>query len=164
MNVPNLYSAIQKQEAIIKDKNATKEDKEIAVIFLIHLMGDLHQPFHVGKAEDQGGNLVPLTFFREQTNLHSLWDSKLVDFQKYSYTEYADVLDKKSKDEVEKIQSGNLEDWLFESYNTAAKIYSQTPINGNYSYDYNYKFSGIMEDQLLKGGLRLAKILNEILE
>lgn len=161
---PNLYSAIQKQEAIIKDKNATKADKEIAVIFLIHLMGDLHQPFHVGKSEDQGGNLIPLTFFREQTNLHSLWDSKLVDFQKYSYTEYADVLDKKSKDEVAKIQSGNLEDWLFESYNTAAKIYSQTPINGNYSYDYNYKFSGIMEDQLLKGGLRLAKVLNEILE
>jgi hypothetical protein len=62
MKTPNLYSAIQKQEAIIKDKNATKEDKEIAVIFLIHLMGDLHQPFHVGKAEDQGGNLVPLTF------------------------------------------------------------------------------------------------------
>ncbi len=162
--VPNLYSAIQKQESIVKDKNTSKDDKEVAVIFLIHLMGDLHQPFHVGKAEDQGGNLVSLTFFREQTNLHSLWDSKLVDFQKYSYTEYADVLDKKSKDEVEKIQSGNLEDWLFESYNTAAKIYSQTPINGNYSYDYNYKFSGIMEDQLLKGGLRLAKILNEILE
>jgi hypothetical protein len=57
-----------------------------------------------------------------------LWDSKLVDFSKYSYTEYADVLDKKSKDEVAKIQSGNLEDWLFESYNTAAKIYSQTQL------------------------------------
>ena len=84
-------------------------------------------------------------------------------FPKYSYTEYA-VLDNKSKDEVDKIQSGTLEDWLFESYNRAAKIYNQTPINGSYSYDYNYKFSGIMEDQLLKDGLRLAKVLNEILE
>lgn len=164
MTVPNLYSAIQKQEAIIKDKNSTIADKEVAVIFLIHLLGDLHQPFHVGRAEDQGGNQIPLTFFKEPTNLHSLWDTKLVDFQKYSYTEYATVLDNKSKDEVEKIQSGTLEDWLYESYNKAAKIYSQTPINGNYSYDYNYKFSGIMEDQLLKGGLRLAKVLNEVLQ
>lgn len=164
MTVSNLYSAIQKQETIIKDKNSSKADKEVAVIFLIHLLGDLHQPFHVGRAEDQGGNLVPLTFFKENTNLHSLWDTKLVDFQKYSYTEYATVLDNKSKEEVKKIQSGTLEDWLFESYNKAAKIYSQTPINGNYSYDYNYKFSGIMEDQLLKGGLRLAKVLNEILQ
>lgn len=161
---PNLYDAILKQEAVIKDKKASKADKELAVVFLIHLMGDLHQPFHVGRAEDQGGNLVPLTFFREQTNLHSLWDSKLVDFQKYSYTEYATVLDNKSKEEVQKIQSGSLEDWVFESYNRAAKIYDQTPVNGNYSYDYNYKFSGIMENQLLKGGLRLAKVLNEMLQ
>jgi hypothetical protein len=64
MTVPNLYSAIQKQEAIVKDKNSSKADKEVAVIFLIHLLGDLHQPFHVGRAEDQGGNLIPLTFLK----------------------------------------------------------------------------------------------------
>lgn len=160
---PNLYSAILKQEAVLRDKNSSKADKKFAVVFLIHLLGDLHQPMHVGRAEDQGGNLVPINFFKETTNLHSLWDTKLIDFQKYSYSEYAIVLDNKSKNEVKKIQSGTLEDWLFESYRKADKIYNQTPINGNYGYEYNYKFSGLMEEQLLEGGLRLAKVLNEVL-
>ena len=84
-------------------------------------------------------------------------------FSKYSYTEYADVLDNKSKDEVDKIQSGTLEDWLLKAITELQNI-QPNPINGSYSYDYNYKFSGIMEDQLLKGGLRLAKVLNEILQ
>lgn len=161
---PNLYSSIQKQEEVIKNKNSSKADKEFAIVFLIHLMGDLHQPFHVGRAEDQGGNLIPLTFSKESTNLHSLWDTKLIDFQKYSYSEYAKILDNKSKEEVRKLQSGTLEDWLFESYKKADRIYNQTPINGNYGYDYNYKFSKLMEEQLLKGGLRLAKVLNEVLK
>ena len=152
-----------KQEAVLRDKNSSKADKKFAVVFLIHLLGDLHQPMHVGRAEDQGGNLVPINFFKETTNLHSLWDTKLIDFQKYSYSEYAIVLDNKSKNEVKKIQSGTLEDWLFESYRKADKIYNQTPINGNYGYEYNYKFSGLMEEQLLEGGLRLAKVLNEVL-
>ena len=161
---PNLYSAIIQQREILEDKNSTKEAKKQAVVFLIHLMGDMHQPFHVGRAEDLGGNLISLNFFKQPTNLHSLWDSKLVDFQNYSYTEFATVLDKKSKDDIEKLQTGSLEDWLFESYKKADKIYSQTPANENYSYDYNYKFSETLENQLLKGGLRLAKYLNEILE
>lgn len=161
---PNLYSAILQQKAILQNKTSTQEEKKQAIVFLIHLMGDLHQPMHVGKAEDQGGNLVSIQFFKEPTNLHSLWDTKLVDFQKYSYSEFAAVLDKKSKDETEKLQAGSIEDWLFESYRKADKIYLQTPVNQNYGYDYNYKFSETLEAQLLKGGLRLAKYLNEILE
>lgn len=85
-------------------------------------MGDLHQPMHVGRAEDLGGNLIQLTFNRDQTNLHSLWDTKLVDYQRYSYKEFAKVLDYKSKEEIQKIQSGNLENWLFDSYMKANRI------------------------------------------
>ena len=127
-------------------------------------MGDLHQPMHVGRAEDLGGNLIQLTFNRDQTNLHSLWDTKLVDYQRYSYKEFAKVLDYKSKEEIQKIQSGTLENWLFDSYMKANRIYTQTKPNGVYSYDYNYKFSGLLEEQLLAGGLRLAKVLDEILQ
>lgn len=161
---PNLYSAILQQKDIVQNKNATIEEKKQAVIFLIHLLGDLHQPMHVGKAEDLGGNLVKLSFFKEPTNLHSLWDTKLVDFKKYSYTEFAGVLDRSTKEETENIQKDQLEDWMYESYKKAEKIYDQTPANVNYSYDYDYKFSDTLEKQLLKGGLRLAKYLNEILQ
>ena len=89
INTPNLYNQIIKQKEIITNKNSSKDEKVVALKFLVHLMGDLHQPMHVGRAEDLGGNLIQLTFNRDQTNLHSLWDTKLVDYQRYSYKEFA---------------------------------------------------------------------------
>lgn len=160
---PNIYTQIKILSAQIKDKNTPVKDKEIALRFLIHLMGDAAQPLHVGRFEDLGGNRIKVKFFGDDTNLHSLWDSKLVDFQKYSYSEFATILDVKSKKEVKAIQAGSLEEWFFDSQNIANKIYSNTVANTSYSYDYNYKFASVLEQQLLKGGLRLAKVLNEIL-
>ncbi|KMQ70049.1 S1/P1 nuclease [Chryseobacterium koreense] len=160
---PNLYTQIKTLSVQIKDPKTPKKDKEIALRFLIHLVGDLAQPLHVGRAEDLGGNKIKLKFFGENTNLHSLWDSKLVDSQKYSYSEYAQVLDVRSKEENRQIQSGTLEDWFFDSHKMANRIYSQTAAGTSYAYDYNYKFQPLLERQLLYGGLRLAKILNEVL-
>ncbi len=160
---PNLYTQIKVLSAQIKNPNTTEKDKKIALIFLIHLMGDLAQPMHTGRAEDLGGNKINLTFFGDKSNLHSIWDGKLVDSQKYSYTEYARLLDIKAKGEVTQIQSGTLEDWLYDSHKIANKIYSQTPADSKLMYDYEYKFKDTMERQLLYGGLRLAKLLNEVL-
>lgn len=160
---PNLYTQIKTLSAQIKDKKTSAKDREIALRFLIHLVGDSSQPMHVGRAEDLGGNRIKLKFFGENTNLHSLWDSKLIDFQKYSYSEYTTLLDVKSKEEVKKIQAGTLEEWLYDSHQSANKIYANTLRDGSYAYDYNYKYADLMERQLLYGGLRLAKILNYIL-
>ena len=160
---PNIYTQINILSDQIKDKKTPEKDREIALRFLIHLMGDAAQPLHVGRAEDLGGNKIKLKFFGDNTNLHSLWDSKLVDFQKYSYTEYANILDVKSKEEIAKIQAGTLEDWLYDSHLSTNRIYANSVAETNYSYDYNYKFTALLEKQLLNGGLRLAKVLNEIL-
>ncbi|MBF8456287.1 S1/P1 nuclease [Kaistella sp. G5-32] len=160
---PNIYTQIKILSDQIKDKNTSVKDKEIALRFLIHLMGDAAQPLHIGRAEDLGGNKIKLKFFGDNTNLHSLWDTKLVDSQKYSYTEFANVLDVKSKEEVKQIQEGTLADWLYDSQKQANRIYSNSVADSSYSYDYNYKFESLLERQLLYGGLRLAKVLNEIL-
>ena len=58
----------------LKDKKSTKEDKIIALKFLVHLIGDLHQPLHVGNGKDRGGNDVKVKWFGEATNLHNVWD------------------------------------------------------------------------------------------
>lgn len=160
---PNIYTQIKTLSAQIRDKKTPAADREIALRFLIHLMGDAAQPLHVGRLEDLGGNRIRIKFFGDQTNLHSLWDSKLVDFQKYSYTEYARVLDVKSPQEVKTIQAGTLEDWLYDSHREANVIYAHAKPEASYAYDYNYRFAPLMEKQLLYGGLRLAKLLNEIL-
>ncbi len=160
---PNIYTQIKVLSEQIKDKKTSARDREIALRFVIHLMGDLAQPLHLGRFEDLGGNKIKVKFFGDNTNLHSLWDSKLVDFQKYSYTEFARVLDVKSKEEVKQIQSGTLEDWLYDSHQQANRIYRESQEGASYAYEYNYKFEPLLERQLLYGGLRLAKVLNDIL-
>ena len=162
-NKPNIYTAIQNVKGIIVDKNTPDADREIYLRFLVHFLGDMMQPMHTGREEDLGGNLIKIQFFKKDTNLHSLWDSGLIDNTKYSYTEYARVLDVKSKDEINQIQSGSLEDWLYESHQAANQLYASVKPGENYSYDYQEQYKDLLERQLLHAGLRLAKILNEVL-
>ncbi|RNA62456.1 S1/P1 Nuclease [Chryseobacterium nematophagum] len=159
---PNLYTQVKTLSNQLKNKNTSEKDKKTALIFLIHIMGDLAQPLHTGRAEDLGGNKINVTYFGEKTNLHSVWDGKLLDSQKYSYTEYSKLLDIKSKDTVKQIQSGTFEEWLYDSHIIANTIYAQTPEGSKLSYDYQYKFNDTLERQLLYGGLRLAKMLNDL--
>lgn len=162
-NKPNIYTAIQNVKGIIVDKNTPNADREIYLRFLVHFLGDMMQPMHTGREEDLGGNLIKIQFFKKDTNLHSLWDSGLIDNTKYSYTEYARVLDVKSKEEINQIQSGSLEDWLYESHQAANQLYASVKPGENYSYDYQQQYNALLERQLLHAGLRLAKILNEVL-
>ncbi|ANI90495.1 S1/P1 Nuclease [Arachidicoccus ginsenosidimutans] len=158
----SLYSQIPAMENILKDNHASLEDKEVALRLLIHFVGDLHQPLHVGRPEDKGGNDIEEFWFGKQTNLHAIWDDALVDYQKWSYTEYADNIDVASKEAVAQIQSGTLEDWFYQSHELADEIYDRTPANSHLSYKYNYMFYWKLNQQLLDGGLRLAEILNNI--
>ena len=162
-NKPNIYTAIQNAKGIIVDKNTPDADREIYLRFLVHFLGDMMQPMHTGREEDLGGNLIKIQFFKKDTNLHSLWDSGLIDNTKYSYTEFARVLDVKSKEEINQIQSGSLEDWLYESHQAANQLYASVKSGENYSYDYQEQYKELLERQLLHAGLRLAKILNEVL-
>lgn len=159
----NLYTQIQAMEAQLKDKSLSPAQRQVALRFLIHLVGDLQQPLHVGREEDQGGNKIMVTWFDKQVTLHALWDETLVDFQQWSYTEYASILDIADKDQEELWQNSTLEDWFYESHVLSDKIYDRTVPNTKLSYNYNFIFVQDLNDQLLKGGLRLAKILNEIL-
>lgn len=159
----NLFSQIPVLEEMVKDKALPSDQRLFALKYLIHLLGDLHQPLHVGRDEDQGGNKIKLTWFGKPTNLHIVWDELLVDFQQWSYTEYSTVLDTVDKTTVAQLQSGNLEDWFYESHVLSDKIYDNTKPDSQLSYRYNYLFVQDLNDQLLKGGLRLARILNELL-
>jgi len=159
----NLYKRVLLiMNELKNDKNLPIEKQQEDLYFLIHLIGDAHQPLHLGREEDLGGNKIQIQWFHNPTNLHSLWDTKLVDFQNYSYTELAEVLDVHDKKLNKKLTEGNLNDWLFDSYQKSEIIYSQVKSGDELSYKYNYDNVSILEEQLLKAGLRLAKTLNEI--
>lgn len=157
----NLYTQIKAMAAQLKDESLSDEKRQIALRFLLHFVGDLHQPLHVGREEDQGGNKISVSWFDKQTNLHSVWDNSLVEMQQYSYTEYATVLDIASDEQVTEWQNSSLEDWFYDSYVLANKVYASVPADGKLGYKYNYIFQRELDQQLLKGGVRLAKMLNE---
>lgn len=159
--VESLYSQIPKMLEKVKNKSLPQSERRDALAFLIHFMGDLHQPLHVGQAEDQGGNKVTVYWFDKKTNLHSVWDTYLVDFQEFSFSEYASEIDRVGKAQAKALQAGSLEDWFYESHAAAADIYDSTPNESKLSYPYNFKYKALLDQQLLKGGLRLAALLNQ---
>jgi hypothetical protein len=164
-NLPgeNLYTQIQAMMEQLKDKKLSAEQRRTALFFLVHLVGDLHQPLHIGREEDLGGNRITVYWFDKRTNLHTVWDHDLVEFQQYSYTEYAHALDVLDKSQEASYQQSSLDNWFYESYELADKVYRLSQPGAKLSYRYNYIFKNDLDNQLLKGGLRLSFLLNNAL-
>ena len=171
--------ALNHFRTVLKDPNASLADKQLALRFIIHLVGDLHQPLHVGKCCDKGGNEVKVTFFGKPTNLHALWDSQLVDDEQLSFTEMAAKLERHiGPEDVVKWWDINPRDWISESaeirdtvYPTKGdmpkpakgkKVKKSEPVLPDLSYSYVYRFKPVMERRLSQGGVRLAAYLNAL--
>tara|TARA_R110001583_G_scaffold34847_1_gene116559 strand:- start:3548 stop:4336 length:789 start_codon:yes stop_codon:yes gene_type:complete len=158
----DLVTGIEKCKKVILDKNSTKEDKIFYLKMLVHLIGDLHQPMHVGRAEDKGGNTIQVQWFGNGTNLHSVWDSKMINHYDMTYTELAENSDRISKEQVKFLQKGTIVDWANETQTFAVKAYASTEVGENLKYNYMYDNFGLVRSQLQKGGIRLAKVLNDL--
>lgn len=147
----------------LKSKKLPADKKLMYLKLLIHIAGDLHQPLHVGHLSDLGGNRTRVQWFNQNSNLHRVWDEQLVEFQQLSYTEYAATLNHATKTQRLAWQKQPLADWLFETYQHCQKIYSGiTEDNQKLSYKYNFDHLETLNSQLLKGGIRLAGLLNQI--
>ncbi|MFD2286638.1 hypothetical protein GJU39_19605 [Pedobacter petrophilus] len=157
----NLLTALALNESIIKDSGATKNQKIIALKFIVHLVGDAHQPMHVSRAEDKGGNTIQVQFDGKGTNLHSLWDSRLLDHQGLSITQLVEKDDVR-KSKIRKWQKATPTDWLFESYKISSKLYEEVEQNNKLDEAYYQSHIGIVNKRIEMGGIRLAGVLNEL--
>ncbi len=146
----------------LKNKNLSADKKVFYLRLLIHIVGDVHQPMHVGRVEDLGGNLIKVSWFSTPSNLHRVWDEQLVNFQQLSYTEYAASINFTTAAQRKAWQKQTVSDWIYESYRYAQKIYADISPDEKLSYNYNFKFIATVNIQLLKGGVHLAGLLNEI--
>jgi hypothetical protein len=156
----DLIMTLERIVAELKSKKLDPKKEIEAIKMLIHLVGDLHQPLHVGCCDDSGGNRVKVKWFRDDTNLHTVWDSYMIDGTKLSYTELAESLGKPDKLTVRNLQSTNIRDWAGESMSYRKQVYNIG--KGNLSYDYAYENMPIVRERLLLAGVRLAGLLNEI--
>ncbi|ACU02388.1 S1/P1 nuclease [Pedobacter heparinus] len=159
---PNVYNKIPEMAAVLKNRQSTAEEKRLAMRLLIHLVGDLNQPMHTARKEDLGGNKVFVTWFGEKSNLHRVWDEGLIEYQQLSYTEYANAINYPSNDQLNSWRNNSLKDFVYGSYQACNRIYADIKPEERLSYKYNFEFVGLLNEQLLKGGICLANMLNDI--
>lgn len=148
----------------LKGGKLSPEDEKVYLTLLIHLVGDMHCPLHTGHRSDLGGNMVPMKWFGQPTNLHSIWDSKLVEScRPWSYSEWTENIDRNlTRKQIKEIADQPMMAWVEQSLALSDAIYKDTPANGDYSYDYYFKYTDTVKKQFLDAGLRLARLLDEI--
>ena len=158
----DLVTGINKCIEVLKDGESSFEDKSFHLKMLVHFVGDLHQPMHIGQKEDKGGNAVQVEWFGKGTNLHAVWDTKMIENWNMSYLELANSAKNLSKEQIKAIEEGTLVTWVDEIHELTKKIYKSVEEDANLRYRYSYDHFDIVRDQLQIGGIRLAKILNDI--
>jgi hypothetical protein len=117
---------------------------------------------HVGLAGDRGGNDIKVQWQFRDTNLHSVWDSKMIDAFGMSYTEMANNADYLTRNQVKAIQKGSVVDWVNETQQLTQEVYASVNEGDHLRYEYSYKYFNMVRSQLQKGGIRLAKVLNDL--
>ena len=158
----DIVQAIKFSKSKLKDSNVSLDEKAFYLKYLVHLIGDIHQPLHVGRGEDRGGNDIKVKWFGDDSNLHRVWDTNMIDNYQMSYTELSSHLLRSYSSENIELLSEN--EWIDESQNKVKIIYSNVK-NGDYlGYDYIYENFDIVKIQLFTAGFRLAGTLNEIFD
>ncbi|MCV9947506.1 S1/P1 nuclease [Rhizobium sp. BT-175] len=177
-----IVAALDRFTAIISDPNVSPSDKRAAVMFITHLIGDLHQPLHCSERDhDGGGNLFFVTFDgrkedrKEAITFHSLWDSVLILERIYSWgTMVADIEASVMPGINAKIVAeGSFADWANECHAAGITAYSLLNEVPPKAHDKDYPLPlgtpyadatvQIMKLQLAKGGIGLARVLNTAL-
>jgi beta-galactosidase beta subunit len=161
---------INKEIAVLKDKTLLKPVRAEALKFLIHFVGDIHQPLHAADNDDRGGNKVTVMVGAKKTNLHAVWDNAVIRAIGSEPEAIAALLSQKISPEVAaQWSTGTPEQWANESFMIAkTKIYPQFPGSGStltpivLAESYPASVGPITATQLSKAGLRLAAVLNGV--
>jgi len=136
-----------------------------ALEFLVHYVGDIHQPLHVGYADDEGGNKVSVTFFGTRSNLHKVWDDDIIlrwhkDVDS-AVTELQAYINNNPDVVQEYVSYTNPIEWADESWAfTTSVVYVGIPTLGETYYDSNLP---IIQQRLVAAGVRLGNLFNNVL-
>jgi hypothetical protein len=163
----DVITAITQNVADLKSASASVEDKKNALMFLVHFVGDMHQPLHVGRPDDRGGNSITIKFDNKSTNLHALWDSGLIKQKGVDYETYARELEKQKAFDTAPydIAEFQFSAVIAEDMALRAQIYQFHAVSdGPIVLDAGYLKRNVasLESRLLLGGNRLAGILNSV--
>jgi hypothetical protein len=151
-------TALTQFTATLRNPDAPIDDKRLALRFIVHIIGDLHQPLHAGRPGDRGGNDIAVTWFGKPTNLHAVWDSAMIDDRQLSYSELASWLERGvTPDQIIAWSDVRPETWIAESVRLRETIY---PADLKLSWTYAYENRQTVDNRLAMAGVRIAAYLN----
>ncbi|MEL7238496.1 MAG: S1/P1 nuclease [Planctomycetota bacterium] len=165
-----VVSAVQRFRDEVRDTSLPIDQRRQALMFLVHFVGDLHQPMHGGRAQDRGGNDIDITFYGRETNLHRIWDSSILQAHDGSpWPVKAERLHGAISDNhrLAWLADFHEEDmlatagrWAYESHMLAERFaYGLVDSGDSLSANYVTATIGVSELRLLQGGVRLAAVL-----
>lgn len=162
----DVVTAITQMVSILANRSSFVTDRQVALKFIIHFMGDIHQPLHAGRANDQGGNSIKVVFDGKALNLHSLWDSGMIVKQQMDYLQYTHYLETQSflNPTLPNIPFDQI---IAEDMQARNAIYSFPPVTLDTAVQLDDRYMNanlkLMNSRLFLGGKRLAMLLNSIL-
>jgi len=156
-----MVEALKWFTAVIADKNAPIMVRRLALYYVAHLVGDMHQPLHAGRITDRGGTEIPVSYRGQTTNLHFFWDTNLVEMETGNEEEIAKRLTA-NLNEAERLkwQAGDAKQWTNESFALVHSHAYNTGPSIELSDDYVEKAGPIVRRRLAQAGIRLAWLLN----
>jgi hypothetical protein len=159
---------IREFQAILKDPSRPVEERRLALRFLVHLVGDLHQPLHVGDNHDRGGNDTQVRFFNRGSNLQRVWDSDMIERARADESRWLAELAEMdtSLARCEGIE-GKVAEWGKESLLAARADYVMPGAGAlikpgrNLGDEYQAENLPVVKRRLFQAGARLTMVLNE---
>lgn len=153
--------ALEKLIGELKTGGLTETEEREKLKMVIHMIGDIHQPLHVGTGDDRGGNDVRVEWMGDSSNLHRVWDSDMIRSRELSYTELADEINHPTNQQISEWQAATVKKWAEESKSYRHQVYDISR-NNRLGYEYRYKNFDLVEKRLLQAGVRIAGVINEI--
>jgi hypothetical protein len=156
-----MVEALKWFSEVIAAKNAPIMIRRLALHYVAHLVGDMHQPLHAGRAIDGGGTNIPVSYRGRTTNLHFFWDTDLVELETGNEEEVANRLTTNlTEEERLKWQAGDPKQWTDESLMLVRSYAYNTGPSVELSDDYVDKARPVVRRRLAQAGIRLAWLLN----
>lgn len=163
-----VVGAIGRYRKVLADAAAPTAERAEALRFLLHFVGDMHQPLHVGDRGDRGGNDLRVTWRGRDTNLHSVWDTDLLTAWSLSEGRYTQALRRRIQrmrpEERQQLASGSVEGWAMDGAAISRNVVYRLPGDGVIPDDYLRSAGPVLDLVLIQAGLRLARVLNEALD
>jgi hypothetical protein len=160
-----IINAIARARVTLGDRSAPRAKRAEALKFLVHFVGDVHQPLHSADRNDAGGNQVAVMFFGSPMSLHAVWDYGMIDRHTFDWGQYVDELERNviAGEGAAALARGTPVDWALEAHKLAVETAYAVPEDLKLGDDYYRRALPVVDRQLALAGLRLARVLNETL-